>query len=494
MPINLSEPLRWTSADADETALLEDLQGNILDGHGRKATLHLMLRFGADAAAARAALRALEPQVTSALAQLEAARAYRNTGQSGGPFVGLLLSSSGYARLGIANRMPEGPVDGAFASGMLARSAILNDPAAPELEAAYQDRIDAMILIGGDPDGPDQWSSQAAQHLADMIMTGLGSAVSLITAETGRAIFRSNSAGEAEGIEHFGYVDGRSQPLLLQELVDREATGGGIDQWNAAFPLSQVLVPDPGSPDTGTAFGSYFVFRKLEQQVKAFKAREEELGAELGIGELAGAFLVGRFEDGTPVTLQGTEGLDHPVPNNFSYAADRAGARCPFFAHIRKTNPRGDVGRTLVPNPQSAADFDRIRELDDGERRVIMARRGMPYGTRNQVTDPSDQPEGGVGLMFMAFQSSIEDQFEFTQQSWANSPPFVARINGSPGDPVGRDPIIGQRGSEADVALAVPNGWNDATAGTTPASLAEFVVHKGGEYFFAPAKSMLRAL
>ena len=53
MPINLSEPLRWTSADADETALLKDLQGNILDGHGRKATLHLMLRFGADAAAAQ---------------------------------------------------------------------------------------------------------------------------------------------------------------------------------------------------------------------------------------------------------------------------------------------------------------------------------------------------------------------------------------------------------------------------------------------------------
>ncbi|MFD2429157.1 hypothetical protein ACFSUK_15525 [Sphingobium scionense] len=49
MPINLSEPLRWTSADADETALLEDLQGNILDGHGRKATVHLMLRFGPDA-------------------------------------------------------------------------------------------------------------------------------------------------------------------------------------------------------------------------------------------------------------------------------------------------------------------------------------------------------------------------------------------------------------------------------------------------------------
>ncbi|MFD2429159.1 hypothetical protein ACFSUK_15535 [Sphingobium scionense] len=42
-----------------------------------------------------------------------------------------------------------------------------------------------MILIGADPDEPDQWTSQAAQDLADMIMSGLGSAASLVTAESG---------------------------------------------------------------------------------------------------------------------------------------------------------------------------------------------------------------------------------------------------------------------------------------------------------------------
>lgn len=244
MPINLSEPLRWTEADAEERALLEDLQGNILDGHGRKATLHLMLRFGEDAAAARAALRALEPLVTSALAQLEAARAYRDGGGSGGPFVGLLLSSSGYERLAIPDRMPEAAPDGAFAQGMLARRAILNDPLAGALEAPYQDRIDAMILIGADPDGPDLWTSQPAQELADAIISQLGGTASLVTAETARAIFRSNSAGKAEGIEHFGYVDGRSQPLLLRELIDREAQDkDGIDIWNPAFPWRRCWSP-----------------------------------------------------------------------------------------------------------------------------------------------------------------------------------------------------------------------------------------------------------
>lgn len=495
MPINLSQPLRWTSADAHERALLDDLQGNILDGHGRKATLHLMLRFGPDADAARAALRALEPSITSAHAQLTDARLHRLEHISGPPFIGLLLSSSGYERLGIASRMPAAPADGAFAQGMLARRDILSDPAPDLLETAYQDRIDAMILIGADPDGEDDWTSAAAQRTAQAIIAQLGSTASVVAMETGRAIFRSNSKGAREGIEHFGYVDGRSQPLLLQELVDREDANGGIDQWSPAFPLSQVLVPDPGSPsEDGSAFGSFFVFRKLEQQVKAFKDREAELGAELGIGELAGAFLVGRFEDGTPVTLQGVEGLDDPVPNNFDYRADMAAGRCPFFAHIRKTNPRGDVARTLVPDPQTPADFQRIRDLTASERQVIMARRGMPYGQRDRVLDPSDQPEGGVGLMFMAFQSSIEDQFEFTQQSWADSPSFVARINGSPGPLVGRDPIIGQRGENAGVDIAMPRAWDDPAVGAKSTDLAEFVIHRGGEYFFAPAKSMLRAL
>lgn len=78
------------------------------------------------------------------------------------------------------------------------------------------------------------------------------------------------------------------------------------------------------------------------------------------LGELAGALLVGRFEDGTPVTFQGADGLDDPVPNNFDYRGDMAGARCPFFAHIRKTNPRGDIARTLVPAPQGQTDFQQI--------------------------------------------------------------------------------------------------------------------------------------
>lgn len=70
MSLALNSTLRWTDANESETAALRDIQGNILDGHGRKATLHVFLRFGADPAASRAFIRELAPLITSALKQL----------------------------------------------------------------------------------------------------------------------------------------------------------------------------------------------------------------------------------------------------------------------------------------------------------------------------------------------------------------------------------------------------------------------------------------
>ncbi|KQU48246.1 hypothetical protein ASG67_13075 [Sphingomonas sp. Leaf339] len=478
MAIDLTHALEWTSANSEQLKMLEDLQGNILDGHGRKSTRHLFLKFD-DPKKGRAFVRDLNNHITSARAQLQAAKAFRHGGPSAPPFVAFMLSSAGYAALQLSKRPSDG---GAFDQGMLARRTILNDPAPAALEEPYRQRIDAMILIGGNPDSRRSWGSTEVRTAEKAIRQLMGRRARVVAAETGRAIFRDNGTDESgihkiEGIEHFGYVDGRSQPLMLKELVRREADeSDGISVWNPEFPIGQVLVPDPGSPHRGTAFGSYFVFRKLEQNVAAFKKRiEEELADETGLGELAGAMLVGRFEDGTPVVSQRDPGGDNPVMNNFDYAADPDGLRCPLHAHIRKTNPRGDVRRQFgLPN-------------DHEERSHIMARRGMTYGRRNRVTDPSNEPPGGVGLMFMAYHRDLATGFEFTQQSWANAAGFVAAGTG-------RDPIIGQRGTAAAVPLQIPGKWGVRDTPTTPATFEEFVSHRGGEYFFAPAKSTLAAM
>jgi len=75
---------------------------------------------------------------------------------------------------------------------------------------------------------------------------------------------------------------------------DVESESDGTTLWDPATGPAQVLVSDPfGGPD---ACGSYFVFRKLEQNVKAFKTREQDLATAMGLTgdarELAGALVV----------------------------------------------------------------------------------------------------------------------------------------------------------------------------------------------------------
>jgi Dyp-type peroxidase family len=328
-----------------------------------------------------------------------------------------------------------------------------------------------MILIGG---ADETKVRQARSKIEQQKPT----CVKIIGTEYGLAMRNKNG----DGIEHFGYVDGRSQPLLLKEDIEREKIkNGGIDVWNPAFPLKQVLVPCPGGASTTTSFGSYFVFRKLEQNVKGFKDREDEIAEELGLKgddkELAGAMIVGRFEDGTPVVLQEKDGLVNPVRNNFDFKNDQDGNKCPFHAHIRKTNPRGEstaLGATL-----------------EQERSHIMARRGITYGTRNAKIEPDgkiielkDKPVGGVGLLFMAYQSDFANQFEFTQASWANNPNFVKPDTGI-------DPVIGE-GSGSSIPQQQPIQWDSKTK--KPIDFHGFVTMKGGEYFFAPCISFFRNL
>src|SRR5213078_4257451 len=72
-----------------------------------------------------------------------------------------------------------------------------------------------------------------------------------------------------EGIEHFGYVDGRSQPIFLSEDVTAERLQkDGATNWDPRFGPGRAIVPDPTGTDPLSQFGSYFVFRKLEQNVR----------------------------------------------------------------------------------------------------------------------------------------------------------------------------------------------------------------------------------
>ena len=479
MPIDLTRPLAWTKASTDEQKMLQSLQGNILKSHGRTGTINVFFTIDpARSAEMRRALREIANfHATSALKQLEETERFQKTGESGDPFVAVMLSARGYVALGKAAASPNAQI---FRNGMKAPSSLgqLGDPPIAEWEPPFQNDIDGMLLVGDDE--PNRLRVEC-DHLVAILEAAGGT---IVHRQKGGAL--RNEVGE--GIEHFGYVDGRSQPLMLAEEIEREASGGGTSQWDPEFPLDTALVADPGMND-GVSFGSFFIFRKLEQDVRGFKRREQELADALGFAgearELAGALAVGRFEDGTPVTLS-DEALGRVPDNDFTYKAD-PGTRCPFHAHIRKVNPRGTGNAEPEPD----------------ERLHLMPRRGIPFEDVPRATHPSTLPEsdsladfdadvapllptGGVGLLFMAYNRALEEQFAFTQSIWANNPGFP--LNVAP--PPGVDPVIGI----GTANQSWPLSWDDPAAGTVQFSFDGFVKMRGGEYFFAPSLSFLKSL
>ena len=452
-PADLNKPIDWKATKF--APMLNDLQANILKGHGRHATRKLFLTVkSGKAAAARAGLAALAGIVTTAKQQLTDTEAFQNGNASSSVVILAFLSHAGYKAL--AAKPAKIPGDAAFKAGMGGRQSILSDPPRARWPG-FENLHHAMILIA---DG-----SQALCQVAEAtVMAKLGTAGwTLAHVETGSAIFDD----QGRGLEHFGYMDGRSQPLMLTEQVDKEPRHSGTNfAWDPSFGPDIALTKDPAGSGADS-FGSYFIFRKLEQDVAGFKTAEKSIAdaqqhaaAKAGVSplpdrELAGAMMVGRFEDGTAV-IEHAEPQDAGDPaNDFTYAGDPSGLKCPLHAHIRKTNPR-----------------------DGSEKTRIMARRGITYGGL-------EGSGADVGLLFMAYNVDIARQFEFTQQMWANNAGFP-----KPG--TGIDPIIGQGQIRRPAYMNCPVAHGDLRKHQQ--DFQQFVTMRGGEYFFAPSISGLSNL
>ena len=478
MAVTLDAPISWMNATGDNAKMLDDLQPNILRAHARDYLTVLFVRFGT-AAAGRTFLRSVAkppaggPLMKSARKHLQEIAQFNANGTPGTAYVGVGITSVGYTALGIP--AAKQPADPSFRAGMRSNGTRqkLQDPPMASLEAGFRGQIHAVVLVG------DSFKASADAALA-RVRSMLTANVEVVGEQEGRGLH--NASGD--GIEHFGYVDGRSQPLFLEEDVIRETLrGDGTSVWDPAFGAERVIVSDPAAPKPATQFGSYFVYRKLEQNVQLFKQQEEALADRLGLTgadeERAGAMMVGRYEDGTPLTSQRSDGFHHPVPNDFDYDSDTDGGKCPFFAHIRKVNPRGSGG------------FESV----DDERLHIMARRGQTYGTR--VDNPNDgvtdnKPKRDVGLLFMAFNANIGQQFEFAQSTWAN---FSGFPQTPPGAAPGLDLVIGQ-GTRPNISCPLDWGADRTKAaqnGTTTAP-PQTVTMLGGEYFFMPSLAFLKAL
>ncbi|MDJ0648782.1 MAG: Dyp-type peroxidase [Xenococcaceae cyanobacterium MO_188.B19] len=516
MPLDLNlnkEPIDHTNKQYQD--VLEDLQGNILKSHGREESVHIFLTFPNPSKEPQktSALRQLIAQlatqdITSAKKQLNDADAWRKSKIDGGAFVHFSLSSSGYAKLGLLDsNQPKGAnlqnrqeanskqlnddYAQVFQLGMKRRQYALLDPPFSDGESTYQRDIDALIIIAAD-------NLTDVKNKESEITDKLRGIATVATVERGTKIRRQfNNQQKEPVVEHFGFTDGIGDPRFLKaDLKQKEK--GEIAQRLFSAPLNLVLVPDPlGTPNV--SFGSFLIFRKLEQNVQGFKKAELELSKKLGVSrELAGAMAVGRFEDGTPLVLQDNNGSKNL--NDFDYSRDSVGLKCPFQAHLRTTNPRLESVRAGGPFAQS-------KEQELGHR---IARRGVTYG--GQLSDFSNLdklPTGGVGLLFMCYQSDIWEQFEFIQRFWSNHPRFLEpdmsksrKVENKNYDRTGLDAVSGQNlPNQSDPLIKEeaqpPQNWlkeRDQPTVKADVQFANFVKLKGGEYFFSPSISFLKNL
>lgn len=390
-----------------------------------------------------------------------------------------MLSRHGYKALGVCEK--EWPRDAygtpSFAQGMAADE----DTLAPvtgiaSWEAPFEERIDGAIMIA-----EDTKSERDAEVSRLVNQPAWLSSIEWKHVEHGDALH--NALGQR--IEHFGFADGGSQPLFYKFEIDQaRQRSHDPDAWDDALMGAELVlrrveysVPRPdGSTAESHGFGSFVVVRKLEQDVQGFLdftevKMKEALGDAYRNPDHAGALLVGRFPDGTPLAFSETPHAERIPRNDFNYKNDGGGAKCPFHAHIRRANQR-----ETHPSPRAIAEHQFVR-------------RGITYGQRRRTSeghlDPTDRPRCGVGLLFIGYMASIVNQFR-TVQHWLNHRTLIGTMSN---DTV--DPIAGQS-APAPEPLPCPVNWGDRDGERRPVSFGTFVTPRGGEYFFAPPVGFLR--
>jgi Dyp-type peroxidase family len=298
--------------------------------------------------------------------------------------------------------------------------------------------------------------------------------------------------------DHFGFADGNSNPVL------RTSQAG--TRFSNQVHLGEVLCGYPNLADKTAPFGdetnrvhtmlrdgSFLAVRKLRQDIEALEeilyrtTRQAADAADAGATapaltrETLLAKMMGRWPTGHPKAGQPLTQVppSDPLLNDFNYDYDAQAELCPFHAHIRRANPRVQITRA-----------------DGGVRPPRIVRRGMSYGppvrSGDDVQTARDVLQQERGLVFMAYNASLGEQFEVVQR-------WLAGGNSSGSYSGESDPFLGlaepgrlrhfrfeHEGQTVRMALDGSDRLHDEPR--------PFVRLEWGEYFFAPSKKALASL
>lgn len=473
---------------------LEDIQGNILGGFKQDSQTFLFFTIP-QGCRVKHWLGEISEDIASSAQVLANNREFkaraRKTGgnpDANAVFLNVALTQKGLAAIGVSDAdlaaMPED-----FRQGMRARAELIGDvdgsaPANWVGRFAHEDPHVALILAADDE---HRHHELVLHHLALAASHGL----QLMHLQTG------HTRVDQPGHEHFGFKDGISQPGVRGVDLPDDPIGNpdqGQPGQDLLFPGEFVIGYTAQNPDDEeepgevrnvgpgwTRNGSFLVYRRLRQDVFGFRKFVAEAALKTGESpELTGARLVGRYKSGAPLEKLKDPGFPNPIEgdpsnvdprvlerahiNNFEYGDDPDGKFVPHSAHIRKVYPR---------------DQDPPKEAGSQIRRIL--RRGIPFGRSFRPGEPAELKfPFDRGLNFLAYQSSLEDQFEFLQTKWVNNKDF-------PHAEDGQDPIIAQKDATRTFNFTAKSG-----KAAHLVLMKRWVTTTAGAYLFSPAISVIK--
>ncbi|KAJ7366366.1 dye-decolorizing peroxidase precursor [Mycena albidolilacea] len=462
-------PTAQAVADLDDPLDIDNIQADVLAG--MKKNKELFFFFGVNNAATFKAKLASDilPLITSTTEILSV-----NTQPV--TAVNIAFSHTGLVTLGVTDDL--GDTD--FVAGQFSETSTIGDNPSLWDPAFAGTSIHGVILLASDT------IANINTELAN-IQSILGTSITELHRLQGAA-----RPGTEEGHEHFGFMDGIAQPAVNR--FTNPVLPGQTPVDAGTFLLGEDSDPVTTSPARASwaKDGSFLVFRQLQQLVPEFNKFLTDNPLDVPNltpaqgSELLGARMVGRWKSGAPIFLSPTQ--DDPVlaadpnrNNDFNYliaSNPEPGTEnhfnqtnCPFSAHIRKVHPRGDLDPSV-------------------ENQHFIIRSSIPYGAEVTAAEAAASTTSvDRGLAFVSYQSNIFNGFVFLQSVWINAVGFPF---GKVDPTVGVDPIIGSEGggpkniSGLDPAVFYLDQTDPVHDVVIP---RDFVVSRGGEYFFSPSLS-----
>ena len=350
-----------------------------------------------------------------------------------------------------------------FREGMAARAALLGDvgessPEHWEPPLGSGDVHVAIALLAHDAAQLEETADQARR--AHQQLPGV------------EVLWRQDCYQLATGRTSFGFKDGIGQPAV--EGSGRPSTSPREPTLKAGeiilgYPDETGELPPTPTPEILGRNGTYVVFRKLHTKVGAYRRYLRDRATSRADADALGAKMVGRWQSGAPLALAPDRddpelGADARRNNDFLFADDPRGFKCPVGAHARRANPRDSL------HQDGSVDVRLHR----------MIRRGTSYGP--MLPDGELEDDGADrGIIFVFAGAHLKRQFEFVKTQWLNDGIFI-------GAPLEKDPLVGP--SDGSGGFTIPR----RPIRRKLQDLPPFVVTRGGEYFFAPGIEAMRWL